>query len=271
MRAIATLAILSVVLIVARPWLAAFLRSVSHTPPLNETAGVPRIDVETAPSVVSPGEMVVIHVRVRDADRCRLAWRDTRSRDIPETERSVSLDGTVRWRLRVPDGLRTGSRALVVTAERGRTRSRTLLPVHVLDAEAARAHAKISPVDLPDHPVVPEGTAISVRLRAAAVFMGFFTPDEEPGEAADTETAETGPTETLKPAAIATSAARGARSTRDGVREIDLVRPPGQPAPAGAHVTSAESGMLGASVNRSPDTEGALFDQAPADETSAAS
>lgn len=266
MRAIATLTILSVVLIVARPWLAGFLRSVSHTPPLNETVSAPRIDVETAPSVVSPGEMVVIHVRVRDADRCRLAWRDTKSRDIPETERSVSLDGTVRWRLRVPDGLRTGSRALVVTAERGRIRSRTLLPVHVLDEEAARAHAKISPVDLPDHPVVPEGTRLAGRFRAAAVFMGIFTPDEEPADPA-----ETGPAEDVVPATVEPSTAPSARSTRDGVREIDLVRPPGQPAPAGAHVTSAESGMLGASVNRSPDTEGALFDRTPADETSAAS
>jgi hypothetical protein len=245
MRGIAALAILSVVVIVAWPWLAGFLRSLSHTPPMNETVGAPRVDVEAAPSVVSPGEMVVIHVRARDAERARLAWRDTRARDIPDTERNVSLDGTVRWRLRVPDGLRPGSRALVVTAERGRTRSRVLVPVHVLDANGVRAHRQISALDLPDRPVVPEGTPLAARLRAAASFLGIFKPDEQ-----------------------SDPPAQPAPST---VREIDIARTPALPEPAEAEVRSAEAGMLGASMSPNPDARGTLFDPAPADEASAAS
>ncbi|MCC7077763.1 MAG: hypothetical protein IT198_11605 [Acidimicrobiia bacterium] len=158
------------------PFIVGLVRSLRHTPGISQAVGVPRVDLETAPCTARPGDVIVVRVRSPDADSCRLGWRDTHARDIPGAERDVALDGTVQWRLRVPPALTPGSRALVVTAQRGAVRRHIRIPVHVLSDAAAATHDTIPRLDLPERPIDPTEYSLATRTRRFGELTGFYRP-----------------------------------------------------------------------------------------------
>jgi hypothetical protein len=185
MRTAVVMIVLAALVFLTWPWWRGVVRVLTDSPVPTRPTRLPRIDVLTAPSVISPGGVLVIRLTVRDADCCDLAWRDGRSRIIPDAQRDVGLDGSVLWRLRLPESLASGTRALVVTAYGHRGKSRVTIPLSVLDTGAAVEHAGIDVLTLPD---VPERVA---RIRLAdlasrtAAFMGFYA--REDAQAAERE------------------------------------------------------------------------------------
>lgn len=177
MRSVAVVIVATLIgLTLLWPFIVGLVRSLRHTPGISEAVGVPRVDLEAAPCTARPGDVILVRIRSHDADSCRLGWRDTRARDIPDAEREVALDGTVQWHLRVPPALAPGSRALVVTAQRGAVHRRIRIPVHVLSAATAAAHDTIPRLDLPERPVDPTEYSMAARTRRFGELAGFYRP-----------------------------------------------------------------------------------------------
>ncbi len=140
-------------LAVSALWVWGLVASAARPEPISIAVPRPIIDVIRCTTVVGPGSVATIHLRVRGAIRCWISWTGiaTRADRLAVAPQLVDDNGEVMWSCTIADSATESTWPVTVTAEGNAGRTSAKFPMRVVAKSsefAGRQYVAPAPSDV---------------------------------------------------------------------------------------------------------------------------